>query len=333
MIRSEHRRALFWQGAVIAIVATVLVAIGRQAAINLEQRGIASGFGYLDRPAGFEVAAGPLDYSAGDTYGRALAVGLFNTLRVAVLAMLFATAGGIAIGAARLSRIWVASAAARVYVEVVRNTPLLLQLLFWYALWQRLPGPRDALRLPGGALLCDRGLFLPRLVVHHGGGWLGTLGVERPALVGFGIHGGMAISPEFAALLIGLSIYTAAFLGETVRGGILAVARGQTEAAEALGLSRLAVFRFVVFPQALRAIVPPATLLYGGLVKNSSLAVAIGYPDLLAITNATLNQTGQAIEAIAVAMLCYLVISVALAAVMHRYERVTLDRGWRRATA
>jgi general L-amino acid transport system permease protein len=288
-----------------------------------------------------------------------------------MLGILLATAMGLVIGVGRLSKIWVISTLAGAYVEIIRNTPLLLQLLFWYSLSQALPSPAHALRPLPGIFLCVRGLFVPSLTWEGGFLWIGAamlafkiltpfvltrsrrrreqtgrglptarllvglatillsaavlighphIAVERPALTGFDFHGGMWISPEFAALLIGLSTYTAAFIGETIRGGILAVDRGQTEAAAALGLSRIKILRLVVLPQALRVILPPTTSQFLNLAKNSSLAVAIGYPDLISITNTTLNQTGQAIEAIALAMFVYLAISLAISLAMGLYE-------------
>jgi general L-amino acid transport system permease protein len=351
-------------GAIVAIVAM-------QTAANLRLRGIASGFDYLSRATGFEVSLGPLSYTSRDTYARALGLGLLNTLRVSLLGIAIAAALGLFIGVARLSNIWVVSAMSRAYVEIFRNTPLLLQLLFWYTLTRALPGPRDALRPFPGIFLCLRGLYLPRLAWHAGYLWLAyelvvlaTLAVlvmvysrhrwertgrglpmvrllacaaliilstaiiigrpaptvERPGLVGFDFHGGISISPEFAALLVGLSTYTAAFIGEIVRGGILAVDKGQTEAAAALGLSRSRVVQLVVLPQALRVIVPPTTSQFLSLAKNSSLAVAIGYPDLISITNTTLNQTGQAIEAITLAATVYLAISLTISLTMNLYN-------------
>jgi general L-amino acid transport system permease protein len=314
-------RAVAWQIAVSAAVCALVALVARQTADNLDQRGIVSGFAYLTRPAGFEIAAGPLAYSSRDSYARALAVGLVNTLRVALLAILVATALGIVIGVARLSTIWVASATARAYVEIMRNTPLLLQLLVWYSLWQSLPEPRAALSPVPGVFLCFRGLFLPRLAWHDG-----SLGLEHPALVGFGFRGGTSISPEFAALLIGLATCTAAFIGEIVRGGILSVGRGQQEAAAALGLSRIRALQLVVLPQALPVILPPMTSQFLNIAKNSSLAVAIGYPDLISITSTTLNQTGQAIEAIAVAMAVYVAISLLLSLAMNAYDNAS---AWR----
>ena len=308
-------RAVAWQVAAVSAVCAIAALAAIQAAANLEQRGIVSGFGYLTRVAGFEISAGPLRYSSDDSYARALAVGLVNTLRVAGLGILIATVLGVVIGVARLSTLRIVSAAARVYVEVMRNTPLLLQLLFWYSLSQSLPEPRAALNPLPGVFLCFRGLFLPRLAWHDG-----APGLEYPAIVGFGFAGGMSISPEFAALLIGLSTCTAGFIGEIVRGGILSVGRGQMEAAASLGLSRGRALRLVVLPQALPVILPPTTSQYLNLTKNSSLAIAIGYPDLIAVTNTTLNQTGQAIEAITVAMAVYVGISLLISLAMNLCE-------------
>jgi general L-amino acid transport system permease protein len=371
-------RAMVWQLVVVACAGLALALVVMQTATNLRLRGIASGFDYLGRAAGFEIARGPLSYSSRDTYARALALGLLNTLRVSLLGIVIACALGLVIGIARLSNIWVVSATSRVYVEVLRNTPLLLQLLFWYALSQALPATHDALNPVPGVFLSNRGLFLPRLVLHEGSLWLGgallafvvlvpvvvarsrlrrdrtghglptarllaasavvllsvaiaigrpVVGVERPAVLGFNFRGGLSISPEFAALLIGLSTYTAAFIGEIVRGGVLAVDRGQSEAAKALGLSRGKVLRLVVLPQALRVITLPTTSQFLNLLKNSSLAVAIGYPDLISITNTAINQTGQAIEAIALAAAIYLVISLAISVVMNVSNDTVALRG------
>jgi len=317
-------RTIRWQLAVASVVVAIAAAIAAQTAVNLRARGIASGFDFLSRPAGFEIARGLLSFSSRDTYTRALLVGLVNTVRVSLLGIVIATSLGLLVGIARLSEIWIVSTVARTYVEVTRNTPLLLQLLFWYTLTQGLPAAPEALNPLPGVYLCFRGLFLPAPIWRHGFPWIG---LERPALVGFGFQGGTSVSPEFAALVIGLSIYTAAFIGETVRGGIMAVGRGQAEAAVAVGLSRLHALRFVVLPQALRVVIPPATNQFLNLFKNSSLAVAIGYPDLMSITNTTLNQTGQAIEAIALAMVVYLAVSLSLAAGMSLYNGSVLRRG------
>jgi general L-amino acid transport system permease protein len=302
-VGTRFARGALWQAAVIAAVVVVAALMANQTAANLKARGIASGFAYLDRAAGFEIAYGPLSYSSRDSFARALAVGLVNTLRVALAAIALATVLGVTIGIARLSRLWVVAAASRAYVEVMRNTPLLLQLLFWYSLSQTLPGPHAALHPLPGVFLTGRGVFVPWPALASGGWWPS---LEYPALARFNFHGGLSISPEFAAVLIGLSTSTAAFIAEIVRGGVLAVDRGQTEAAAALGLSRLRILRLVVLPQALPVMVPPTISQFVNVAKNSSLAVAIGYPELTSVTNTTLNQTGQAIEAIALASVLYL---------------------------
>ena len=308
----------------MAVVLAFVATIGFQAAANLRARGIASGFDFLDRSAGFEIARGPIEFSSRDTYARALFVGFINTLRVSLLGIVAATALGVVLGVARLSNVWVVSAIAKGYLEVMRNTPLLLQLLFWYSLWQALPAPPDALNPLPGVFLCFRGLFVPSPIWQTDYPWIS---IERPALVGFGFQGGASVSPEFAALLAGLTMYTAALIGEIVRGGILAIDKGQSEAAAALGLSRIRILRHVVLPQALRIIIPPTVSQFLNLVKNSTLAVAIGYPDLISITNTTLNQTGQAIEAIALAMGVYLAVSVGLSLAMNAYNAAILRRG------
>jgi general L-amino acid transport system permease protein len=325
---SARTRSIIWQIVAVAVVVGIIALVGLQTATNLRARGIASGFDFLGRAAGFEIARGPIEFSSRDTYARALVVGLLNTLRVSLTGIVLATSLGVGLGMARLSNVWIASTAARCYLEVIRNTPLLLQLLFWYALTQELPGPNDALNPLPGVFLCFRGLFFPSLLWHSGFPWIS---IEQPVLEGFGFRGGASLSPEFAALLVGLTTYTAAFIGEIVRGGVLAVDKGQREAASALGLSRMQVLRLVLLPQALRVVIPPTTAQFLNLTKNSSLAVAIGYPDLISITNTTLNQTGQAIEAIALAMSVYLAISVSLSFAMNTYNAAILARGGRSA--
>ena len=276
---------------------------------NLEERRIASGFGFLGREAGFEIGESFfLRYSAADTYLRAFAVGLANTLSVSAIGIVLATVLGALVGIFRLSGNSLLRNLCAAYVEFLRNVPLLVQLFFWYALiTEGLPSPREALNPLPGVFLSNRGIFLP------------TFG-STPALQGFNFSGGMAITPEFAALLIGLAVYTAAFIAEIVRAGILAVPRGQLEAADALGLSPVQKIARVVMPQALRVIVPPLTSQYLNLTKNSSLAVAIGYPDLVSIANTTMNQTGQAIEGVAVIMAVYLTISLSISAFMNWYN-------------
>jgi general L-amino acid transport system permease protein len=276
---------------------------------NLEARRIASGFAFLWREAGFEIGESALlSYGAADTYARALAVGLANTFKVSLPGIVLATILGTAIGLCRLSSNPMLRRGGGAYVELIRNVPLLVQLFFWYALiTEGLPSPREALSPLPGVFLTNRGLFFPTFD-----------GV--PELQGFNFAGGGALSPEFAALLTGLSVYTAAFIAEIVRAGVASVSRGQQDAARALGLRHGHVLRHVVAPQALRVIVPPLTSQYLNLIKNSSLAVAIGYPDLVSIANTTINQTGQAIEGVAMIMAVYLTISLAIAALMNWYN-------------
>ena len=276
---------------------------------NLEARRIASGFAFLWREAGFEIGeTALLSYGSADTYAKALAVGLANTFKVALLGIVLATVLGTAIGLFRLSSNSLLKRIGGAYVEFIRNVPLLVQLFFWYALiTEGLPAPREAFSPLPGVFLTNRGLFFPTFS-----------GV--PELQGFNFAGGGVLSPEFAALLVGLSIYTASFIAEIVRAGVLAVPRGQWDAARAVGLSERDVLRHVVAPQALRVVVPPLTSQYLNLTKNSSLAVAIGYPDLVSIANTAINQTGQAIEGIAIIMAVYLTISLAISALMNWYN-------------
>ena len=276
---------------------------------NLEGRRIASGFGFLQREAGFEIGQSFfLRYDASDSYLKALAVGLVNTLTVALIGVVLATGLGTAVGLFRLSINPLLRLLAAAYVEFIRNVPLLVQLFFWYALiTEVLPRPQEALNPLPGVFLSNRGVYFPTLS-------------STPALDGFNFSGGLAISPEFAALLFGLVTYTASFIAEIVRAGVKAIERGQVDAALAVGLTRWQTTRLVVLPQALRVIVPPLTSQYLNLTKNSSLAVAIGYPDLVSIANTTLNQTGQAIEGIAIIMAVYLTISLSISAFMNWYN-------------
>ena len=304
----KGRRIAYQAAALGAVLALAWFLISNTIA-NLEARRIASGFGFLYREAGFEIGESYfLRYSASDSYFRALGVGLANTLAVSAIGIVIATLLGAAIGLLRLSRNFLLRGIAAAYVEFIRNVPLLVQLFFWYALISEvLPHPREALHPLPGVFLSNRGIFLP-------------VPGSVPVLEGFNFSGGLAISPEFGALLIGLSIYTAAFIAEIVRAGILAIPRGQSDAAQALGLTLWQTTRKVVLPQALRVIVPPLTSQYLNLTKNSSLAVAIGYPDLVSIANTTINQTGQAIEGVAIIMAVYLTISLSISAFMNWYN-------------
>ncbi len=279
------------------------------AAENLAARNIASGFAFLGREAGFEIGESAfLAYSAADSYLRALAVGLANTLGVSAAGVVLTTILGLGAGLARLAPNLLLRGLSGAYVEFFRNTPLLVQLFFWYALiTELLPAPREALNPLPGVFLSNRGMFFP-------------LPGSVPALEGFNFRGGAALSPEFATLLVGLVLYTGAFIAEIVRAGILSIRSGQFDAAHALGLTRGRVLRHIVMPQALRVIVPPLTSQYLNLIKNSSLAVAIGYPDFVSIVNTTINQTGQAIEGVAIIMAAYLTISLAISAFMNWYN-------------
>jgi len=363
-------RALVWQGALLAMLVAAASFLVANVLANLEARNIASGFGFLRREAGFAIGESLIAYEPSDSYGRAILVGLLNTLRVSAVCIVLATLLGTLLGIARLSSNWLVARLAGGYVELMRNIPLLLQLLFWYAiLTENLPGPRQALQPLPGVYLSNRGVALPALqgesllglltgfalavpvvvywlnrtrsgsrpfyltvafaaVALLGGslaGWMlaggGAIVLDQPVLRGFNFRGGITISPEFAALALGLVVYTSAFTAEVVRAGILAVGRGQWAAAAALGLSRRAALRHVVLPQALRVIVPPMTSQYLNVTKNSSLAIAIGYPDIVSVVNTTLNQTGQAIEGIAIIMAAYLCVSLLIALAMNLYNR------------
>jgi general L-amino acid transport system permease protein len=307
--RSARGKRIAYQAAALAGALLVAWFLISNTMNNLEERRIASGFGFLQREAGFEIGESALlTYSASDSYLRALVVGLTNTLAIAMVGIVLATGLGTVIGLCRLSRNFLLRNLSAGYVEFVRNVPLLVQLFFWYAvITEALPQAREALSPLPGVFLSNRGIFFPTFS-------------SVPELQGFNFAGGAALSPEFAALLVGLAIYTAAFIAEIVRAGILAVDRGQTEAAHALGLSRVQTLKRIVLPQALRVIVPPMTSQYLNLTKNSSLAVAIGYPDLVSIANTTMNQTGQAIEGIAVIMAVYLTISLSISGFMNWYN-------------
>jgi general L-amino acid transport system permease protein len=374
LIRNPKVRGIAYQAILCLLIAAVAWGAVRNAAENLARANIASGFGFWDATAGFDISQTLIDYSVTSTYGRAFWVGLCNTLLVAALGVVFATVLGFVIGIARLSSNWLVARMAGGYVELIRNLPLLLQLLFWYnAVLKTLPELRNSLLLPGGGFLNNRGLFLAMPQFQNGAGaavgalaagivaaiafrvWARRRQMQtgRPAPVlwvtlmlvvalplavfaaagfpvefsypekgRFNIRGGIEILPEFMALLFGLVIYTAAFIAEVVRAGILSVPRGQTEAAYSLGLKPGPTLRLVLVPQAMRVIIPPLTSQYLNLTKNSSLAVAIGYPDLVQIFAGTvLNQTGQAVEVIALTMAVYLTISLVTSALMNLYNR------------
>jgi general L-amino acid transport system permease protein len=371
-----------WPLAQIALyLGTLLlfVYLGQNLVANMARLGLAPGFAFLDHAANYEIGEGFISYAAGDSYARAALVGLLNTIAVSALGCLIATVLGVAFGIARLSTNPLLSRLVQAYVEVLRNTPLLLQLFAWNTVIHLLPVPKQALAPFSGILLSNRGLFLP--AIDAGGHGLAVIAalaasvlttrlilarrqrlagpaarrvvalayatalllplaiaaglgvsvaVDVPALKGFNIRGGVSMTPEFAALTLGLAVNASASIAETVRGGILAIPKGQWEAASALGLRPFTVLRLVVLPQALRIIIPVMTSSYLSLTKNSSLAVAIGFPDLVSILNTTANVTGQALEVIALMMGAYLTLSLATSTVMNAYNRRHALRGARR---
>ncbi|RAU20875.1 amino acid ABC transporter permease [Paramagnetospirillum kuznetsovii] len=313
---SARFRGVLYQALVIGGVVALGSWLLRNTLTNLEIRGIATGFGFLGREAGFDISESLIAFTPADTYSRALVVGLLNTLLVSALGIVLATVLGTVVGVVRLSGNWLLGRLATLYVESIRNVPLLLQLFVWYGLVTALPGARQALNPLPGVFLSNRGLVIPALDWSHGWPLL-----DSPHLAGFNFTGGLTLSPEFAALLAGLTFYTAAFIAEIVRAGILSVPKGQVEAALSLGLSRGQILRLVVLPQALRVIVPPLTSQYLNICKNSPLAIAIGYPDLVAVSNTAINQTGQAVEGVALVMGVFLCISLGLSALMNWYNK------------
>jgi len=366
-------RGVFLQLLFVAVLAWIGYEIVDNVRSNLASQRIAAGFGFLTNNAGFDVNQTLIPYSGSDSYARVFVVGLLNTLLVAVIGIFFATVIGFLVALGRLSPNWLLARISGGYVELLRNIPLLFQILFWYlAVLQALPPPRQSISLFDLFFLSNRGLVVPTPIPHAGleavaialllaisaslllrfyaqrqlfqSGrmltiWPYIVGLiiglpliaslafgspvsfEIPQLRGFNFAGGSRIIPEFVALTLALSTYTGAFIAEVVRAGILSVHKGQMEAGSSLGLSRGAALRLIVVPQALRVILPPLTNQYLNLTKNSSLAVAIGYPDLVSVFAGTaLNQTGQAIEIIGITMGVYLLISLVTSAIMSFYN-------------
>lgn len=359
----------------ILMLASAALYLYRNVSINLARQGMTVGYGFLKNPASFDIGESYIPYQASDPYQRALLVGLVNTLVVSGLGIILTTIVGVVAGVARLSSNWLVSRFAAAYVGVIRNTPLLLQLMFWYfGVIIQLPGVRQAIELPGSIFLTQRGIYLPwaeptatnaawriyivlavisifviwltlratqeRADIPLSPWWnllylfvplfiviLGALLQPEPPLkpfipelAGLNFKGGLRLTPEFAALLFGLVVYTGAFIAEIVRAGIQAVSKGQVEAARSLGLTGGQTLRLVVFPQALRIMVPPVTSQYLNLAKNSSLAIAIGYPDLFSISGTVFNQTGAAIETTVIMMLSYLSMSLFTSLLMNIYN-------------
>lgn len=371
--RDAGKRALVFQLVAILIVAGASYYLFSNTQANLERQSIATGFGFLEKEASFEIAESVIEYSAADTYRKALLVGALNTLKVSFVGIILTTLLGTIIGISRLSSNWLVSRLAGMFIEVMQNIPVLLQLFFWYAIfYEAFPSPRQALNPFNGVFLCNRGLIfaIPEahgaypamawtvLIVLVIGWFLNRWGYRRqeltgqafpalritaaaavlfpllvwflygaptamnmPVLRGFNFQGGLTVSPEFSALLLGLVLYTSAFVAEIVRAGIQSISRGQIEAAMAIGLRPGRVLQLVVLPQALRVIIPPLTSQMLNLTKNSTLAIAIGYADFVAVTNTTINQTGQAIEGVALIMIVYLFFSLSTSIFMNWYNK------------
>ena len=375
-----------WSGVAVQTLFVIALAwmayeIIVNARTNLETQHIAAGFGFLKNTAGFDVSQSLIPYSQSDSYARVFLVGLLNTILVSVIGIFFATILGFIVALGRLSPNWLMSRIAGAYVEIVRNLPLLFQMLFWYlAVLAALPAPRQSLSPVAGFFLNNRGMIVPTPVPQPGLDYFAAavllaiagsfvlhryarhqlyrrgraikiwpwvlaliiglpcltvivfgvpVSFEWPVLKGFNFVGGSRMIPEFVALTLSLTIYTAAFIAEIVRAGILSVHTGQMQAGLSLGLSRGSVLRLIVVPQALRVILPPLTSQYLNLTKNSSLAVAIGYPDLVSVfMGTTLSQIGQAIEIIAITMGVYLLLSLVTSAIMNFYAwRVSRSMG------
>ena len=365
-----------WLFQIVAVVAVVSFGwfLFNNTQTNLANRGITSGFGFLNNTAGFGIPQHLIPYSEGDTYGRVFLVGLLNTLLVSVIGIVLATIIGFTVGVARLSNNWLLRKVATVYIETFRNIPPLLLIFFvYFAVLAPLPGPRQSLSLAEAFFVNNRGLYMPAPIADAGflPGLIALLiaivasvvvvrwarkrrhatgqrfpvlwtvlalliGIpllaalvfgkplhwDLPELQGFNLRGGWVIIPELVSLAVALSVYTAAFIGETVRGGIQAVSHGQTEAASSLGLRPGLTLRLVIIPQALRVIIPPLTNQYLNLMKNSSLGAAVGYPEMVALfAGTTLNQTGQAIETMAITMSVYLAISISISLLMNWYNK------------
>jgi general L-amino acid transport system permease protein len=367
------KRAILFQLLSIGVVGLIIWYLVSNTVANLQKQSIATGFGFLKKEAAFEIGESLIPYSAADTYIRALLVGALNTIKVSFVGIVVTILLGTVVGVARLSTNWLVAKLSAIYIEVMQDLPVLLQLVFWYAIfYESLPPPSQALCPGAGIYLCNRGMALTVPESHPAHFYmlmaflLGCVGVyfmrrwakarqERtgqyfpvfrvslvllivlplivwlaegspiklnaPKLIGFNFVGGLTVSPEFMALLLGLVLYTSAFVAEVVRAGIQSVSKGQREAAMSIGLRPTQVLNLVILPQALRVIVPPLTSQMLNLTKNSSLAVAIGYPDFVSVANTTINQTGQSIEGVALIMAVYLVFSLSTSAFMNWYNK------------
>ncbi|HWQ14930.1 MAG TPA: ABC transporter permease subunit [Roseiflexaceae bacterium] len=369
-------RVLAWVGQALFLLLVALVAAWLYGNVvsGMRRIGIGGGYDFMSQAAGFEIGVKPIPYTPQDSYWRAFLVGVLNTLSVTLIGIVLATVLGVIVGVAQLSSNWLVARLAQGYVAVFRNTPLLVQLFFWYlAVFLRMPRVQSAVALPGPIYLSNRGVAMvgleggatlgvwllfvlggalagagvwhalgwwqertgrqsPRLLpalltlaLAAGAGWLvlgqAPLSVTLPERRGLNFRGGWQFVPEYAALLVGLVTYTGAFIAEIVRAGIQGVPKGQKEAALALGLSAGQSMRLIILPQALRIIIPPTTSQYLNLAKNSSLAIAIGFPDLFNVARTTMNQTGQVIQLIGLVMASYLAISLTTSLLMNLYNR------------
>jgi general L-amino acid transport system permease protein len=375
LLRDERFWKIAGQILVLVLVVSLVAILTDNLLYNLDQKGIPLGFDFLNSQASFDIGETLIPYSPSDTYGRAILVGLLNSLRVMVLGIALATMVGLGVGIARLSDNWLVRNLALVYVETFRNVPLLVQLFFWYfAFFVPLPTIEKRITLLGSVLVANQGIALPWFVATAGTGiWLGLLALgvlaaawlwrwrtrlmveegsaEKPVLWGLGaialsalialvvtqtapfflslpqvanntqFQGGLVISSEFGTLLLGLTIYTASFIAEIVRGGIQSVPKGQIEAAQALGLKPGRIMQMVILPQALRVIIPPLTSQYLNLWKNSSLAVAVGYADMYSVSSTTFNQTGRVLQAMVLIAVTYLTISLTISLLMNLYNQ------------
>ena len=369
--RSREGRSVIYQIVAILSAFALVALLVRNTLANMRLRGIQSGYDFLFQPFGFDISETVIEYAHNSSYFVAFAIGMLNTMKVAIIGIALATMVGVLIGIGRFSANFLVKKICYAYVEFFRNVPVYLQLLIWYLVFaEALPDLDGAwnvghfylskngisfpwpvwelgqtLALVGAGLGLVFGLYYRRLARAHFDltgqprpvlwvalaatlglsvlGWLAggaPMEWDLPKMGDFQIEDGGAFSPEFMALLFGLVFYTAAFIAEVVRSGIASVSLGQHEAAASLGLSKRQVMRLVVLPQALRVIIPPLTSQYLNLTKNSSLAVAIGYPELVSIANTTLNQTGRAIEALSIVMLVYLTLSLITSALMNWFN-------------
>jgi general L-amino acid transport system permease protein len=365
------RSAIFQLLTIVGLAALIAIMVSNTLA-NLDARGLDVGFDFVGDPAFFDINQKLINYTSQSTFGRALIVGLLNTLLVSAMGIIAATIIGFSAGVLRLSNNWIVSRMVTVYVEITRNVPVLLQIIFWWTILTGLPKVRDSLSLGDVAFLNNRGIRMPAPILEEGFGyvliailvgfvaailvgrwakrrqdetgeafpaiWTGLgliIGLplivyfltgspvdwDIPERTRFNYRGGFNVTPELIALWFALSTYTGAFISEIVRSGILSVSKGQTEAASAIGLRSNLTMRKIILPQALRVIIPPLTSQYLNLTKNSSLAVAIGYQDLVSIGGTVLNQSGQAIEVVAIWMFVYLSLSLMTSAFMNWYNR------------